>query len=85
MFVVICTYLGLFVSIKHTRGQTPLANPNDKEMDFVLRFFFIVLTNIMCWAPVYVLRLLVLLKYPVPGWFFQSSLLMIFSFLKIHY
>ena len=65
VFVVICTYMGLFVSIKRTRGQTPLANPND--MDFVLRFFFIVLTNIMCWAPVYVLRLLVLLKYPVPG------------------
>ena len=62
---MICTYLGLFVSIRRTRGQTPLANPND--MDFVFRFFFIVLTNIMCWAPVYVLRLLVLLKYPVPG------------------
>lgn len=97
VLVVICTYVGLFVSIRRTRGQTPLANPND--MDFVLRFFFIVLTNIvspssartyseiysphvilyrqMCWAPVYVLRLLVLLKYPVPGksescscWFF---------------
>ncbi|EFX72488.1 hypothetical protein DAPPUDRAFT_290667 [Daphnia pulex] len=64
VLVVICTYVGLFVSIRRTRGQTPLANPND--MDFVLRFFFIVLTNIMCWAPVYVLRLLVLLKYPVP-------------------
>ena len=63
--------MGLFVSIKRTRGQTPLANPND--MDFVLRFFFIVLTNIMCWAPVYVLRLLVLLKYPVPGYCVHQS------------
>lgn len=45
VLVVICTYVGLFVSIRRTRGSTPLANPND--MDFVLRFFFIVLTNIV--------------------------------------
>lgn len=45
VLVVICTYVGLFVSIRRTRGSTPLANPND--MDFVFRFFFIVLTNIV--------------------------------------
>ena len=64
VLVVICTYAGLFISIWHTRRATPLAAV---DMDFVLRFFFIVLTNLMCWAPVYVLRLLVLFKYPVPG------------------
>ena len=62
--MVICTYTGLFVSIRHTRCATPLAV---RDMDFALRFFFIVLTNCLCWAPVYVLRLMVLLKYSVPG------------------
>ena len=69
VLVVVCTYTGLFISIRHTRCATPLAL---RDMDFALRFFFIVLVNCLCWAPVYVLRLMVLLKYHVPGNLFIS-------------
>ena len=76
---MICSYAGLFISIWHTRRATPLAAV---DMDFALRFFFIVLTNLMCWAPVYVLRLMVLFKYPVPG---ANNLILSFDFFCYHF
>lgn len=70
---MICTYVGLFVSIRRTRGSTPLANPND--MDFVLRFFFIVLTNIVIFPSL--LKPFESLTKTMPN-LFSSSLLILF-------
>uniref|UniRef100_A0A0C9Q989 RXFP1 protein n=1 Tax=Fopius arisanus TaxID=64838 RepID=A0A0C9Q989_9HYME len=56
-------YAGMFASIWRTRHNTPLF-VGDSE--FALRFFFIVLTDAACWAPIIVLKILAFLKYPVP-------------------
>ncbi|XP_015113495.1 relaxin receptor 1 [Diachasma alloeum] len=56
-------YAGMFASIWRTRHNTPLF-VGDSE--FALRFFFIVLTDAACWAPIIALKILAFLKYPVP-------------------
>ncbi|XP_051170282.1 relaxin receptor 1 isoform X2 [Leptopilina boulardi] len=56
-------YTGMFVSIWQTRHATPLS-VGDSE--FALRFFLIVLTDAACWAPIIILKILALMKYPIP-------------------
>ncbi|KAG7161905.1 Relaxin receptor 1-like 1, partial [Homarus americanus] len=49
MVVIFGSYTGLFFNIRVTRLSTPLSND---EMNFALRFFFIVVTNCLCWLPI---------------------------------
>nr|XP_053646495.1 uncharacterized protein LOC128698323 [Cherax quadricarinatus] len=49
MVVIVGAYSGLFVNIRVTRLSTPLSSD---EMNFALRFFFIVVTNCLCWLPI---------------------------------
>ncbi|XP_011494044.1 PREDICTED: relaxin receptor 1-like [Ceratosolen solmsi marchali] len=55
-------YTGMFVSIWRTRHATPLSVV---DSEFALRFFLIVLTDSVCWAPIIVLKILALAEYPV--------------------
>ncbi|XP_042881016.1 relaxin receptor 2-like [Penaeus japonicus] len=55
--LILLAYSGMFLSIRLTRGSTPL-NQGDRE--FALRFFFIVFTDCLCWTPIIVLRVLAL-------------------------
>ncbi|XP_047499260.1 relaxin receptor 1-like [Penaeus chinensis] len=55
--LILLAYTGMFMSIRLTRGSTPL-NQGDRE--FALRFFFIVFTDCLCWTPIIVLRVLAL-------------------------
>ncbi|XP_063595777.1 relaxin receptor 2-like [Penaeus indicus] len=55
--LILLAYTGMFLSIRLTRGSTPL-NQGDRE--FALRFFFIVFTDCLCWTPIIVLRVLAL-------------------------
>lgn len=57
-------YFGMFLSIWKTRHACSLS-VGDSE--FALRFFLIVLTDAACWAPIIVLKIRALLKYPIPG------------------
>ncbi|XP_047351478.1 relaxin receptor 1 isoform X3 [Vespa velutina] len=57
-------YAGMFASIWKTRHATPLSVG---DMEFALRFFLIVLTDATCWAPIIVLKILAMMKYPVPA------------------
>ncbi|XP_076750980.1 leucine-rich repeat-containing G protein-coupled receptor 3 isoform X4 [Xylocopa sonorina] len=57
-------YAGMFVSIWKTRHACSLS-VGDSE--FVLRFFLIVLTDTACWAPIIVLKIRALMKYPIPA------------------
>ncbi|XP_076244645.1 leucine-rich repeat-containing G protein-coupled receptor 3 [Calliopsis andreniformis] len=56
-------YTGMFVSIWKTRHACSLS-VGDSE--FALRFFLIVLTDAACWAPIIILKIRALMKYPIP-------------------
>ncbi|OXU18362.1 hypothetical protein TSAR_016838 [Trichomalopsis sarcophagae] len=62
LVTIIYVYVGMFISIWRTRHSTPLS-VGDSE--FALRFFLIVLTDIVCWAPIIVLKIMALAEYPV--------------------
>nr|XP_045595260.1 relaxin receptor 1-like [Procambarus clarkii] len=49
MVVIFSAYTGLFINIRETRMCTSLSSD---EMTFALRFFFIVVTNCLCWLPI---------------------------------
>ncbi|CAL4180943.1 unnamed protein product, partial [Meganyctiphanes norvegica] len=57
VIVILMSYLGMFLSIQNTRAATPMCL-GDRE--FALRFFFIVLTDCICWTPIIILRILAL-------------------------
>ncbi|CAH1402556.1 unnamed protein product [Nezara viridula] len=52
-------YYGVLLSINKTRRETTL---NVRDTEFVMRFFFIVLTNACCWVPVIILKVLAFLR-----------------------
>ncbi|GAB0096728.1 Relaxin receptor [Sergentomyia squamirostris] len=55
-------YTALLVSIWKTRRATPLAV---LDCEFAIRFFFIVLTDATCWAPIIALKILAFLSYEI--------------------
>ncbi|XP_017759603.1 PREDICTED: relaxin receptor 1 [Eufriesea mexicana] len=57
-------YAGMFVSIWKTRHACSLS-VGDSE--FALRFFLIVLTDAACWAPIIILKIRAMMKYPIPA------------------
>jgi len=56
-------YALLFKNIKDTRKRAKQISTDD--FDLTVRFFFIVLANILCWSPIIVLKLAALRKYHV--------------------
>ncbi|CAG5093741.1 Similar to RXFP2: Relaxin receptor 2 (Homo sapiens) [Cotesia congregata] len=62
LIIIGSVYLGMFLSIRRIRQNTPLTI-GDSEI--ALRFFFIVLTDALCSAPVILLKILALQKYPI--------------------
>ncbi|XP_011707862.1 PREDICTED: relaxin receptor 1 [Wasmannia auropunctata] len=63
LMIIGYVYVAMFASIWRTRRATPLS-VGDSE--FALRFFLIVLTDAACWAPIIALKILAMMKYPVP-------------------
>ncbi|XP_011869599.1 PREDICTED: relaxin receptor 1 isoform X2 [Vollenhovia emeryi] len=63
LMIIGYVYIAMFASIWRTRRATPLS-VGDSE--FALRFFLIVLTDAACWAPIIALKILAMMKYPVP-------------------
>nr|XP_031841954.1 relaxin receptor 1-like isoform X1 [Nomia melanderi] len=57
-------YAGMFISIWKTRHACSLS-VGDSE--FALRFFLIVLTDAACWAPIIILKIRAMMRYPVPA------------------
>lgn len=62
LVIIIYVYVAMFINIWQTRNSTPLSTI---DSEFVLRFFFIVLTDVVCWAPIIVLKISAMLKIPV--------------------
>ncbi|KYN34437.1 Relaxin receptor 1 [Trachymyrmex septentrionalis] len=63
LMIIGYVYIAMFTSIWRTRRATPLS-VGDSE--FAFRFFLIVLTDAACWAPIIALKILAMMKYPVP-------------------
>ncbi|XP_076045314.1 uncharacterized protein LOC143027721 [Oratosquilla oratoria] len=69
ILVIIACYVSLFRNIRGTRLATPLASVGVGvgDMNFALRFFFIVLTDCVCWLPVMVAKVLALAEVRIPS------------------
>ncbi|XP_019621515.1 PREDICTED: relaxin receptor 1-like [Branchiostoma belcheri] len=65
--IILCAYIGMFISIHRTRRsvKSPLSLLSD--MSFAKRFFFIVLTDSLVWIPITVLKFLALTNAPISG------------------
>ncbi|PIK39436.1 putative relaxin receptor 2-like isoform X2 [Apostichopus japonicus] len=61
--VIIFSYCGMFQSIQKTRKRTTTLLPGD--INYAKRFFFIVLTDCICWLPLAVVKVLAVADMPV--------------------
>ncbi|ALC46963.1 Lgr3, partial [Drosophila busckii] len=62
LLMIALLYTALLISIWRTRSATPLSL---LDCEFAVRFFFIVLTDVMCWAPVIAMKIWVFFNYNV--------------------
>lgn len=64
MTMIVVFYSALLVSICRTRRATPLCV---LDCEFAVRFFFIVLTDIICWTPIIIVKIWVFFNYSISG------------------
>ncbi|KAI6078297.1 Relaxin receptor 1 [Aix galericulata] len=57
----------MFYSIRVTTSRTAQRSVCSREVAIAKRFFFIVITNALCWIPIFLLKLLSLLQVEIPG------------------
>ncbi|KAL9872967.1 leucine-rich repeat-containing G protein-coupled receptor 3 isoform 4-T4 [Glossina fuscipes fuscipes] len=62
LLIITLLYIALLVSIWRTRKATPLAL---LEYEFAVKFFFIVLADILCWAPIIAMKIWVFFNYNI--------------------
>uniref|UniRef100_A0A1I8Q2L5 G-protein coupled receptors family 1 profile domain-containing protein n=1 Tax=Stomoxys calcitrans TaxID=35570 RepID=A0A1I8Q2L5_STOCA len=62
LIMIAFLYTALLVSIWRTRKATPLSL---LDCEFAVRFFFIVLTDALCWAPIIVVKIWVFFNYNI--------------------
>ncbi|XP_061229457.1 relaxin receptor 1 isoform X2 [Neopsephotus bourkii] len=66
--IIVFSYGTMFYSVHQTAiTATEIKNHVKKEMILAKRFFFIVFTDALCWIPIFVLKLLSLLRVEIPG------------------
>ncbi|KAL9887597.1 leucine-rich repeat-containing G protein-coupled receptor 3 isoform 2-T2 [Glossina fuscipes fuscipes] len=62
LLIITLLYIALLVSIWRTRKATPLAL---LEYELAVKFFFIVLADILCWAPIIAMKIWVFFNYNI--------------------
>ncbi|XP_073832031.1 leucine-rich repeat-containing G protein-coupled receptor 3 [Musca autumnalis] len=62
LIMIAFLYTALLVSIWRTRKATPLSL---LDCEFAVRFFFIVLTDALCWAPIIMVKIWVFFNYNI--------------------
>ncbi|XP_023166746.1 relaxin receptor 2 [Drosophila hydei] len=62
LLMIALLYTALLISIWRTRSATPLSL---LDCEFAVRFFFIVLTDVLCWAPIIAMKIWVFFKYNI--------------------
>uniref|UniRef100_H0VDZ5 Relaxin receptor 2 n=1 Tax=Cavia porcellus TaxID=10141 RepID=H0VDZ5_CAVPO len=66
--IIVFCYIIMFCSIQKTAAQTAeVRNHIGKEVAIANRFFFIVFSDAICWIPVFVVKILSLLRVEIPG------------------
>ncbi|XP_054290596.1 relaxin receptor 1-like, partial [Macrosteles quadrilineatus] len=64
MVLMVIVYSAMFHSIVKTRTATTISLG---DSEFAVRFFLIVLTDALCWAPITVIKILALCRVHIPG------------------
>ncbi|XP_034485945.1 relaxin receptor 2 [Drosophila innubila] len=62
LVMIALLYTALLISIWRTRSATPLSL---LDCEFAVRFFFIVLTDVLCWAPIIAMKIWVFFQYNI--------------------
>ncbi|XP_049303924.1 relaxin receptor 2 [Bactrocera dorsalis] len=62
LLMIALLYTALLISIWRTRKATPLSL---LDCEFAVRFFFIVLTDVLCWAPIIAMKIWVFFNYNI--------------------
>ncbi|KAJ8015433.1 hypothetical protein DPEC_G00026060 [Dallia pectoralis] len=66
--IIVLSYGSMFYNIQRTGTQTPkYSNHIKKEVTIAKRFFSIVITDSLCWIPIFVLKILSLMHVEIPG------------------
>ncbi|XP_037118282.1 relaxin receptor 1 isoform X1 [Syngnathus acus] len=66
--IIVLSYASMFYNIQRTGTQTTkYSNHIKKEVTIAKRFFSIVMTDSLCWIPIFVLKILSLLQVEIPG------------------
>ncbi|CAN8006544.1 unnamed protein product, partial [Ixodes hexagonus] len=66
MVLVMGLYLSMFCIIKEDRQRArPVTMKKQEDAVLALRFFFIVLTDCMCWIPIVIIKILALLEVQI--------------------
>ncbi|XP_055055653.2 relaxin receptor 1 isoform X2 [Misgurnus anguillicaudatus] len=64
--VIVFSYSSMFYSVQKT-AKTARQTVYDREVSIAKRFFFIVFTDAMCWIPIFLLKILSLLRVQIAG------------------
>ncbi|MGH0159501.1 UNVERIFIED_CONTAM: hypothetical protein FKN15_062926 [Acipenser sinensis] len=66
--IIVFSYGSMFYNIQRTGTKaTEYSNHIKKEVTIAKRFFFIVLTDSLCWIPIFILKVLSLLHVEIPA------------------
>uniref|UniRef100_A0A3B4T6G5 Relaxin family peptide receptor 1 n=1 Tax=Seriola dumerili TaxID=41447 RepID=A0A3B4T6G5_SERDU len=66
--IIVLSYASMFYNIQRTGTQTTkYSNHIKKEVTIAKRFFSIVITDSLCWIPIFILKSLSLLQVEIPG------------------
>ncbi|XP_034037988.1 relaxin receptor 1 [Thalassophryne amazonica] len=66
--IIVLSYASMFYNIQRTGTQTTkYSNHIKKEVTIAKRFFSIVITDSLCWIPIFILKILSLLQVDIPG------------------
>ncbi|XP_067112893.1 relaxin receptor 1 [Osmerus mordax] len=64
--MIVFSYTSMFYSVRKT-ASTARQSVLNKEVSIAKRFFFIVFTDAMCWIPIFILKILSLLRVEITG------------------
>lgn len=66
--IIVLSYASMFYNIQRTGTQTTkYSNHIKKEVTIAKRFFSIVITDSLCWIPIFILKILSLMQMEIPG------------------
>ncbi|KAF4094151.1 hypothetical protein AMELA_G00010100 [Ameiurus melas] len=66
--IIVLSYGSMFYNIQRTGTQTTkYSNHIKKELTVAKRFFSIVITDSLCWIPIFILKILSLMEVEIPG------------------